>query len=338
MLTSSYVLPASPESLLVVSAKRYQADSPRHSGYTVVFLHATGLHKETFEPLAESLMDISAHADAHATVREIWAVDCPNHGESAVLNEAILQRDYAENWDGFIWPRMLHSFLSSCPGGVNLLDHQIVVAGHSFGGNAAVLLTTFKPSIKLTSIILLDGTIGRATAERNFMDSILTQIVWSKLDVWRSREDAAKWLGAAPGIKTWDPRAVQSFVTHALRTHPASKYTPPYSFKGVTLACKKEYEASCYRSNSHHDAAFEQLQTLYAQGFPVHLIFSKKDEFNGAKLKETQLQGEQGGGPTTVQWIENVTHMFVQQRPADTAQAIWNVVTSLADGAQVSRL
>lgn len=76
----------------------------------------------------------------------------------------------------------------------------------------SVLLTTLTPPIKLSSIILLDGTIGPASKERDYMDMVLTQVVWSKPDTWRSSNDALKSFMKAPGYKSWDPRVLQAFV------------------------------------------------------------------------------------------------------------------------------
>lgn len=76
-----------------------------------------------------------------------------------------------------------------------------------------VLLTALKPQIRLSSIILMDATIGATvTQEGDRMVMILTQVVWSKPDTWRTRDDARKWISAAPGYKTWDPRVLQLYV------------------------------------------------------------------------------------------------------------------------------
>lgn len=129
------------------------------------------------------------------------------------------------------------------------------------------------PRIEVASIILLDATIGGASKERDHTDVVVTQIVWSKADVWRSRDDALRKLSAAPGFRTWDPRVLQVFVVratsgtlcsvlipireidcctqkHALTAHPASRYPPPFRFDGVTLACTKSYEMVCILSIS----------------------------------------------------------------------------------------
>ena len=36
-----------------------------------------------------------------------------------------------------MYAQAVHTFLSSKPGGVDLLKHRLIVVGHSMGGNAA---------------------------------------------------------------------------------------------------------------------------------------------------------------------------------------------------------
>ncbi|KAJ7490534.1 hypothetical protein FB451DRAFT_1513195 [Mycena latifolia] len=60
--------------------------SPGSPGVALLFAHGTGFHKEIWEPTIEALFA----ADREQLVREAWAVDCQNHGESAIANEKTL--------------------------------------------------------------------------------------------------------------------------------------------------------------------------------------------------------------------------------------------------------
>ena len=59
---------------LHISAKRYQTNPLRKSGYTLILLHAAATHKETFEPLIESLYALSTSAPAERGIREAWTI------------------------------------------------------------------------------------------------------------------------------------------------------------------------------------------------------------------------------------------------------------------------
>ncbi|EKM50484.1 uncharacterized protein PHACADRAFT_152504 [Phanerochaete carnosa HHB-10118-sp] len=339
MIKTAYTIDLRPQLPFYTTGNRYQTDPPRNVGYTLILLHATGLHKETWEPVIQLLFGLSSkHSAPQGTIREAWAIECPNHGQSAVLNEKELEHTCTEEWDGWIYPRAVHAFLASSPSGLNLSEHKFIVAGHSMGGNAAVLLTALTPQLHIESVVLLDGTIASKSPERDHMDIILAQLVWPKPDVWRSRKDALRWHSSAPGFKSWDKAALELFVEYGLKAHPASKYPPPFTFKGVTLACNKSYEAACYRAKTHQEEAWEQLQHLHAYGPPVHVILSEKDEFSGAKLKQALLKGKYRGGAASVQYVENTSHMFPQQRPEATARALWKAIQASSERTPAAKL
>ena len=46
--------------------------------------------KETWEPVLTELAQLDAES---SLVKEAWAIDCPNSGESALLNEKLLFKD-----------------------------------------------------------------------------------------------------------------------------------------------------------------------------------------------------------------------------------------------------
>jgi hypothetical protein len=83
-----------------VTAKRYW--HPDHcptdpDALTLICTHGTGFHKEHWEPALEDLyahLASSARAVPGVKVREAWSIECPNHGDAAVLNEDALRWGY----------------------------------------------------------------------------------------------------------------------------------------------------------------------------------------------------------------------------------------------------
>ena|ERR1700691_1692948 len=79
-----------------ITAKRYWSqaglDGNDPNAVTLVVLHATGFHKETWEPSLEHIFDLAIRGDGIVKIREVWAIECPNHGASAHLNESTLQQ------------------------------------------------------------------------------------------------------------------------------------------------------------------------------------------------------------------------------------------------------
>lgn len=110
--SQSFVFDARPHYPLLVSVKRYWApgfESTDADAATLIFAHATSSHKELWEPVLEELyaqVAISAVDNPSVLkIRDAWAIECPNHGESAILNEETLLSGYTPicTFD-FIWP------------------------------------------------------------------------------------------------------------------------------------------------------------------------------------------------------------------------------------------
>jgi hypothetical protein len=96
--SQSYVFDPRPNYPLLVTAKCYWNPASPHlnskDALTLVFVHGSGLHKEQWEPTITDLYDLVPEGIGSAQIREVWAVDLPNHGDAAVLNEKTLQWGY----------------------------------------------------------------------------------------------------------------------------------------------------------------------------------------------------------------------------------------------------
>ena len=99
------LIESTPSFDLKVLAKRYTPNAPYKlsndpQAVTLVFFHATSFFKETWEPLIERLLLRSSPADGGKNVLEIgdiFSIESPNHGESAVLNEVVLDKVYGDD-------------------------------------------------------------------------------------------------------------------------------------------------------------------------------------------------------------------------------------------------
>ena len=109
--SQSYVFDARPHYPLLVSVKRYWVpgfESKDPDAATLILAHATSFHKEHWEPVLEDLYDLVA--DCYVTnspvpkIRDAWAIDSPNHGQSAVLNEETLLAGYTPTSEFYARP------------------------------------------------------------------------------------------------------------------------------------------------------------------------------------------------------------------------------------------
>ncbi|ETW77082.1 hypothetical protein HETIRDRAFT_327342 [Heterobasidion irregulare TC 32-1] len=277
LCSESYVFDGRPAYPLLVPAKRYWHPSlSQEDGLTLILAHGTGFHKEHWEPFLDDLFGLLGTAASiggpRLRVREAWAIDAPNHGAGALLNEAVLRFGYEPvfAWDEYALA--IHRFLAGHGSGipVDFARRRLVAVGHSFGAIALVLTRTYTPAPRFEAAVLVEPMlITEATAaDATFAGNFLEQNAAKRRDVWPSRE-AARELFAARSFKDWDPRVLDLHVKHGLRDLPTLTYPDK---QGVTLTCTKIQEAATYRDSHGRFAALRYLATFCAD-VPTHAVF-----------------------------------------------------------------
>jgi hypothetical protein len=118
----SYIFNPRPRLPLLLTAKRYQpsSGSDLEDGFTLIFTHGAGFHKEQWEPTIEHLFELQSKNPNGPKIREAWSIDAPNHGEAGVLNEQKLLAGCYDEICKFRWslscPELTAS--PSCLGGL----------------------------------------------------------------------------------------------------------------------------------------------------------------------------------------------------------------------------
>ena len=101
--SQAYVFDARPNHPLLIPVKRYwvpEFESTDPDAVTLILAHALSFTKEQWEPLLEDLYGQLATTPRNSSptgvpkIRDVWAIECPNHGEGAVLNEETLLEGY----------------------------------------------------------------------------------------------------------------------------------------------------------------------------------------------------------------------------------------------------
>ena len=68
------------------------------NGLTLVFLHAVGHHKETWEPTIQKLFEFDQESSTQGSIiRDMFSIEIPNHGESAQLNEEVIGKMFTDS-------------------------------------------------------------------------------------------------------------------------------------------------------------------------------------------------------------------------------------------------
>ncbi|KAF5319886.1 hypothetical protein D9758_017851 [Tetrapyrgos nigripes] len=277
--------PADP---LQVLATRY--DPPpalncvrRDNGYTLVFLHATGMHKETWEVTIERLYKLAASSQ-NFFIQDIFSIECPNHGESAVLNQEALKKYFENNWPTREYSRAAHAFLNAGRSRGAMVDFSkrtLIGIGHSSGVPALCLMREYSPRIQFSAIIAIEPGLSEMKTRNNPRADVVRQVMsawtWLKKDTWASSDTARKELKASQPQASWDPRILNLYLKYALRIHPAASFPPPFNFNGLTTALTKEQEAASYRSDDLLDLGLEAY-SITTREIPVHVVWATMSE------------------------------------------------------------
>jgi len=223
-----------PEYPLVTTAKRYTPPCAEGGEYTLVLAHGTGFHNEQWEPTIRHLFALPAR------IREAWAVSCPNHGDAAVLNEAVLLSDEIFSWDEYT--KVLYLFLTRMP----FRTHKLIGLGHSMGavamfvslffflfflslnGPKRAMTQTYPGRPPFKALILCepmtlptDVALPEGAAARPMSWPALTL---KRRDAWPSRQELAADLASKKAFQLYDLDVLRAYLvrfqgqlTHALK-------------------------------------------------------------------------------------------------------------------------
>ncbi|KAH9831745.1 Alpha/beta hydrolase fold-1 [Rhodofomes roseus] len=329
--SQEYVCDPRPDYPLLIAAKRYTVPgytSEDSDALTLVLTHGTGYHKEQWEPTLEHLFENIARAgDASSVkIRDVWAIDCPNHGDSAILNERTLLWGYDNfNWEEYA--RAVHIFLSGLGRGVDVdfSKCRLVGIGHSMGCVALISSTAFSPKVSFDSFIFAEPMCFPKDSMLPSFSTYLTTGAEKRRDIFASRGEALAWLQSRAGFKVWDPRVLRAFVNHGLRELPTAEY--PDKTSGVTLKCTRAQEAACYRDhyNTGRVRAYNYLPTLCASR-PVHVLYGAIDDYIPGQVKDRLLAEGMHNRQASARRVPGSGHLIVQTQPRALADAIWAVL------------
>ncbi|KAJ7806152.1 alpha/beta-hydrolase [Mycena olivaceomarginata] len=305
---------------LIAVGKRYtQALSATNQpstfdGVALLFAHGTGFHKEIWEPTIESLFN----ASSPQVIREAWAVDCQNHGESAIANEATLSEHprFLDIWE---YANALATFRREV-----IKQDKVVVIAHSAGAVAGVLVTMFfnpPDKIPFTSIILVEPPLfSKAMYElhKTPMYSAVAAMTPMRRDVWSDFQTAKQWMMKRLPWSSWSPEAMDKYVAYGLRELPTMHYP---NKTGVTLACTKEDEAAAYASGDEDFDALWRLNQI-CEKLPVHIIWADIDDLFSKELKDSITDPIQGRTFASITRVAESGHMIPQEKPKLLAKSI----------------
>ncbi|KIJ33542.1 hypothetical protein M422DRAFT_783130 [Sphaerobolus stellatus SS14] len=313
----SYTFDWTPDYPFLVTAKRYWDPSlTKTDGYTLVFAHGNGFNKEQWESIIKYLFALSKNSTSFP-IREAWAVDCPNQGDSAILNEQLLLRggyDTTFMWDEY--GKVLRWFLTQNRQ-VNFNQHKVIGIGHSMGAVAISITQSYIAPPKLHSIVLCEPMIVPTDIH---MDPGMLKatgawpaITAKRRDIWPSCEEAFKDFSSKKVYQVYHPDVLKAYVEQGLRKLPTALYPEG---EGVTLKCTKVQEVACYQDPMTHRSV----------RFLTGAVRSPSHAF-AAIVKSKVTDASTGREFASVTYSEKTGHLMVQMVPQGLAEAIFAAVT-----------
>ncbi|KAI0695718.1 hypothetical protein BC835DRAFT_1272887 [Cytidiella melzeri] len=233
---------------------------------TLIVLHSTSFHKEALEP---TVADLFAFTSNQTHIREAWIIECPNHGESAVLNHSmLLSKKYAGYFSCETYAEAAQRLLlADIDGGPHsrIRTDRIVGIGHSLGGCGIVFLANMMPIF--TSLILLDPFL--LPIEQTLISALRRKLVSraeSRKNTWLSVQELEQDVQKRP----WDERVRRLYLQYGL-----CKSDHPTSGTHYTLACTREQETTMYRDPLGATKPVQYLGRICGQ-IPVHIAFGER--------------------------------------------------------------
>ncbi|KAJ7026790.1 Alpha/beta hydrolase fold-1 [Mycena alexandri] len=330
LTSQSYVFDPRPNFPLLLTAKRYWDPTSPHvndpDALTLIFAHGTSFHKEIYEPTLEDLYTLLDNThDWCPKIREAWSIDCPNHGDAALLNGATLRWGYEPIFGWQEYARGIHAFLSGLGTGVDVdfSTRRLVFVGHSFAAAALVFALTYQPTLKPERLILLEIMCLRPSAGTKLM-KFLTDGSENRRDVWPSREDAYKSFKTRQPWKGWDDRVLRKYVEHALTALPSLEYPDK---EGVTLKCTRRQESAVYRDTLASSVVYRMMSSIVKR-VPTHIIYGGLADYLPRDVQDEFLRDGVGGEQNlaSLTRIPNAGHLAVQTHPREFAQIIFDIL------------
>ncbi|KAI6088609.1 putative toxin biosynthesis protein [Hypoxylon rubiginosum] len=238
----------SQEDVLYLSVKQYvpiDNPSPQPGDITIIAAHANGFPKELYEPLWADLHALSSNADPKIKkggkfrIRGIWIADVSNQGYSGTLNERAQGCDPSWNDHARDLLHLTNVFRSQMP-------RPLIGVGHSFGAAILTKLSLLHPRL-LTSLVLLDPTITTFSFAPVGPGQSPARASSFRRETWPDRESAAASFRRSPFYRAWDPRVLEAWVAHGVRSTPTLLFPSPNpSDDKATLRTSKHHEVFTY--------------------------------------------------------------------------------------------
>jgi pimeloyl-ACP methyl ester carboxylesterase len=285
----------------------------------LMFLHPTGLCKETWEECIQLL------AKRLPTIHLIFALDARNHGDSQVLNQCSGQFDWSLSAKDLI---AVVDYLALRP---EQMGQPLVLIGHSFGGNNAIFAQLMAPGLA-TSLIVIEPIVQSQDfvdrmmqmMENNSENDFMVTNALKRRGVFDNHQQAKDSFLAKQFFKTWSSKSLDSYVNGALYKTQSGNWAlkcPPEQ-EAATFAAAYKYGPLIYENLPKITCPVLVLSgektAMLAMKFNVDGKMLFKDEAIAMHLPNSQFS-----------FIKGAAHMVPQEAPEVTMEVIADFIESL---------
>ncbi|CAL1709623.1 unnamed protein product [Somion occarium] len=286
---------------------------------TLIVCHGLAMNPAMYFPTLKYLNQLIVQSGSLLRLRSIWFVEHANHGDSAVLNEALLKEHFSDRFPLTYYGVGIVTLLDS--GLLDPTDPNLIPIGHC-GGSGGVIFAAKMLRDRGTPfrrIVLLEPTLFDLDIEENFkaLEQRVRIANRKRPRVWPTVEDAMAYHRNRVPWKLWDPEVLELMSKTVFWPAPGG---------GVTQKTTYEQESACFEYKEPLETG--QVLLGLVTNTPVHMALGERPDMWTEEMYASQRRIVAKMKPSLASFsvIPGAGHYVVQDNPKGSAQIIFNIL------------
>ncbi|KAG1732564.1 hypothetical protein EDB19DRAFT_1733407 [Suillus lakei] len=303
---------------------------------TLVFTHGLASHKEQYDPTIARLL---SHTQTRATIQDIWVINFPNHGQTALLNHPMLDARKAAG-KAICTMKDISLYLQAFLSTPSLKSSTVVGVAHSGSCTLWIFaLTSMPPSLAPFALIMVESTLMfpslTPTDPHSIHGAANIRGSLAKCDRWTDRNALMKWLVGGKGVwRKWDKRVLSGYVRYGFEEVNKSKLGAGKKKSYVMPTLRKDEESPLYACLLHMvepKSLGQACKAVEEAGRGVHVVWADFEEFVSKVARKEILDAVEHR--VVSQWtIKGAGHLVPQEKPDELGEALVNILDEIVNG------
>ncbi|KAJ5083646.1 Alpha/Beta hydrolase protein [Penicillium angulare] len=274
-------------------------------GMTLLVLPGMGVPKEMFEPMLEKLLSLLK--ESVVQVDEIWSLDMPFSGETALVNPVGYMYAYlpllaSQELPDELVPRHPSS------NGEEPVRKNIHVISHSLGAQCAMLAAAHSPGI-FSSLSVMDPAMIPAGKPLKMLSTLPNDVYLVDIkERYPDQDSLIADLMSSKRTRGWDELSVRTFAERAFVSD---------SNCGIRLAGNPRLQWALYYDKETPTQCYDRLTDIrvpFNAIMPTRPFAVPPEQFKADIARMPQR--------TKVTWISRVTHQLPYERPDECMKIV----------------